>query len=430
MSTKKLSSGSTRKYIAFFAIVIAVIAILVSYYFVYQPVTIKRQLVIYHLWTAGGEKEAISYLVNGFKEKYSDIELIENPTPRPYEPVVLAALSSDNPPDAFMWWTGNYLISLAKDGLLTPLDDMWYKYGYDKEIVEQLQPWVKYNGKIYGIPLTMHSMWLFYNKKVFDKYGLTPPKTWDELIEVCDKLKENGVWPIVTGGKDVWPVEALFSGLISSMYGSDIMLGLAQGKVKWTDEKVLNAFERFIKLKDYLHPSSYTLTWAQAADVLARGEAAMYYMGDWLHGYLKNIGLKPLEDYDFIPFPKGDPSAPSVVLLVSDVFVIPKNAKHIEEAKLWAAFIASAEAQEGFVKYKGCLSPNKDTPLTAYDDLQKKIYENIVNADQASLRLRFLLDHKIYSELAPRLVQMLQNPEKYKELAQEMDKITEEILGK
>ena len=122
MSTKKLSSGSTRKYIAFFAIIIAVIAILVSYYFVYQPVTIKRQLVIYHLWTAGGEKEAISYLVNGFKEKYSDIELIENPTPRPYEPVVLAALSSDNPPDAFMWWTGNYLISLAKDGLLTPLD--------------------------------------------------------------------------------------------------------------------------------------------------------------------------------------------------------------------------------------------------------------------------------------------------------------------
>ena len=37
---------------------------------------------------------------------------------------------------------------------------------------------------------------MYYNKAIFDKYGLEVPTTYDEYVQVCDTLKENGVTPV------------------------------------------------------------------------------------------------------------------------------------------------------------------------------------------------------------------------------------------
>jgi multiple sugar transport system substrate-binding protein len=51
-------------------------------------------------------------------------------------------------------------------------------------------PWssVHSGDGIYGLPMDSGPMALFYNKTVFDKYGLTVPKTWDEYLETARKL--------------------------------------------------------------------------------------------------------------------------------------------------------------------------------------------------------------------------------------------------
>jgi len=41
----------------------------------------------------------------------------------------------------------------------------------------------------------VHCYW-FYNKEMFDKAGVQPPKTWPEWIDVCEKLKQSGTTPI------------------------------------------------------------------------------------------------------------------------------------------------------------------------------------------------------------------------------------------
>lgn len=45
-------------------------------------------------------------------------------------------------------------------------------------------PWssVSIDGGLYGLPQDSGPMALFYNKNVFDRFGLQPPKTWDEYI--------------------------------------------------------------------------------------------------------------------------------------------------------------------------------------------------------------------------------------------------------
>ena len=46
------------------------------------------------------------------------------------------------------------------------------------------------DGKMYTMPLSKSTEVLYYNKTFFDENGLTVPTTWDEMEELCAKIKE------------------------------------------------------------------------------------------------------------------------------------------------------------------------------------------------------------------------------------------------
>ena len=46
------------------------------------------------------------------------------------------------------------------------------------------------DGKMYTLPLSKSTEVLYYNKTFFEANGLTPPKTWEEMEELCKKIKE------------------------------------------------------------------------------------------------------------------------------------------------------------------------------------------------------------------------------------------------
>jgi len=62
---------------------------------------------------------------------------------------------------------------------------------YDAYVPGVLDP-VTYKGKLYGLPLELTNWCLYLNKKVFKDVGLDPekdyPKTWEEMVEVSDKI--------------------------------------------------------------------------------------------------------------------------------------------------------------------------------------------------------------------------------------------------
>ncbi|MCX5400701.1 ABC transporter substrate-binding protein [Streptomyces sp. NBC_00102] len=64
-------------------------------------------------------------------------------------------------------------------------------YGADK-LADSYSPgpWnsVATGGGVYGLPMDSGPMALFYNKKVFDKYKIAVPTTWDEYVEAARTL--------------------------------------------------------------------------------------------------------------------------------------------------------------------------------------------------------------------------------------------------
>lgn len=62
--------------------------------------------------------------------------------------------------------------------------------------------------KMYTLPWAKSTEMIFYNKDFFDEHGLTPPATWDEMEELCKKIKAidttNGHVPFGYDSEDNW----------------------------------------------------------------------------------------------------------------------------------------------------------------------------------------------------------------------------------
>src|SRR6516225_5031151 len=102
--------------------------------------------------------------------------------------------------DAWFNWGGS-LAAPYEDGghalELTP--QLQAVYGVDKNIVPAALELARHNGKLYGVPIWVRPMTIFYKKSIFDKYGLTAPTTFDELEKVCETLKSKGIIPVAVG---------------------------------------------------------------------------------------------------------------------------------------------------------------------------------------------------------------------------------------
>ena len=88
---------------------------------------------------------------------------------------------------------------------------------------------------------------MYYNKAIFDKYGLEVPTTYDEYVQVCDTLKENGVTPVALASTadDAWLVSQYIQQLSDGIKGEDLFNSLKDGTGKWNDEGMVEAGKLF-----------------------------------------------------------------------------------------------------------------------------------------------------------------------------------------
>lgn len=145
-------------------------------------------------------------------------------------------------------------------------------------------------GKKYGFPINTNGgpLPIYYNKKYFDKLGVSAPKTVTEFYALCDKIKADGVEPIVFGGKDKWPTEFFFryrqyNGMLEQY--PEWALAHANGDIK-SSVFFKKEFEMasLMATKGYIGKASLTLTWPQSVPYFIDGKAAMLPQGPWVVG--------------------------------------------------------------------------------------------------------------------------------------------------
>ncbi|WP_285556425.1 ABC transporter substrate-binding protein [Actinoplanes regularis] len=102
-------------------------------------------------------------------------------------------------------------------------------------------PWssVHAGDKIYGLPMDSGPMALFYNKEVFDKYGIAIPKTWEEYAAAAAKLHQANpkAWITSDSGDAGFTTSMIWQagGRPYKVDGTTVSINFADpGTQKWT----------------------------------------------------------------------------------------------------------------------------------------------------------------------------------------------------
>jgi len=134
--------------------------------------------------------------IQEFEKMYPNVKITRVTYPsKKISEVILTAFAASKGPDIFNMEIQNeypYIVN----GRVAPIDlealDLKSFEELKKEYVEGALDPVTYDGEIYGLPLELTNWAVFVNKKYFREVGLDPdkdyPKTWEEMMEVSEKL--------------------------------------------------------------------------------------------------------------------------------------------------------------------------------------------------------------------------------------------------
>ncbi|MDQ3590698.1 MAG: ABC transporter substrate-binding protein [Actinomycetota bacterium] len=275
--------------------------------------------------TTADERELIEIQVNRFQEqhpKYTlEREAIDNDSLRQ---VIKTRLQSDEPPDVFSYDTGpGFGGVLAEAGLLLPLEDAYKQNGWD--IYEWAKQRATYNGKVYGVPVQVEEIVVYYNKDLVTE----EPQTVGELSQIADELKGRGKIPFAFGDQEQWPAGHIFSIGVSNVLGREGLDNILYGDGRWDIPEVVDVVD--LLFRDFVESGYYpdgvnALTYDDTNALFYSGQAAMCPTGTWLVSTI----VDSVRDFEvgFFPFPAIDGSGISPPAGVGGGLFVANNAKN------------------------------------------------------------------------------------------------------
>ncbi|PWE53289.1 sugar ABC transporter substrate-binding protein [Metarhizobium album] len=306
-------------------------------------------------------KKAMEELIADFQKANPDVTVKWNNFDHEgYKSAIRNFLTADAP-DVVAWYAGNRMAPFVKAGLFEDVTDVWTANGLDEQL-KSSAPSMTIDGKKWGMPYTYYQWGIYYRKDIFAEQGITPPKTWAELLAASEKLKAAGVTPFTIGTKALWPTAGWFDYLDLRVNGYEFHMDLTAGKIPYTDPRVKTVFEKWGELvkADYFIANHAAIDWQDAVPQLVQGKAAMYLMGNFAVATFKDGGLKE-EQIGFLQFPEITPGIPVAEEAPTDTFHIPSGAKNKEDAKKFLAYLASPAVQAKMNATLGQLPVNNTT---------------------------------------------------------------------
>jgi multiple sugar transport system substrate-binding protein len=287
-----------------------------------------------------------------------------------------------SPDDAFTWFAGYRMQYYAGKGLLTPIDDVWDKIG--SNFSEGLaKASTGPDGKKYFVPNYNYPWGFFYRKSFWAAKGYEVPKTFDDLIALCTKMKADGIIPIAFGDKDGWPAMGTFDYLNMRLNGYQFHMDLCAHKEAWDQKKVQDVFDNWKQLLPFQDPNSLGMTWQEAAITMGQQKSGMYLLGSFVTQQYTDKAI--LDDVDFFPFPEMAMEGQDAVEAPIDGLLLSKKGGSNQAAKDMLAFLGTPEGQEAYFSVDTSnLMTAKGADTSSYSALNKKCADIIGGAKSIS----------------------------------------------
>ena len=320
------------------------------------------------------KREAIGFmtdLVAQFNSSQSDVR-VEIDTSGP--DVISASFVRGNPPDLIL---GNYNYEIARfvqRCTLTDLSDTDAAASVRDDLQPLMDQYGSCEGRTSALPYSVMAASVIYNKEIFDAQGLEVPQTWDELIAVCDQLKDAGIDPFYATFKDDWTVgqgwyDYSIGGSVDTIEFFDAMAD--EGAAVGPDSPVsfekdfAEPMDQMMQLaNDYTNEDAESRGYGDGNLAFSKGAAAMYMQGPWAFSEIAKTA--PDLELGTFPLPMTDDPADLGVRVNMDLgAMIPEGSNHQEAAREFLEYLYLPEnieaynaSQLGFTPTKGAPAPD------------------------------------------------------------------------
>lgn len=304
-------------------------------------------------------KAALTKVVEGYTKSKVTLNTIAIETFRAQLPTYL---NSGNPPDVLTWYAGSVARDYASKGFLLDVSSLWTGSGPCAGFSPALKDLSTADGKQIFVPTNYYWWAVFYRKSAFQEWGVQPPTTWDEFIQVCKTIKSKGVAPLTMGtGSTPWMASGWFDYLDLRINGADFHRQLLAGQHSFDSPEVKAVMDHYRQLVEYIDPKGRSYSWQDAVTPLASKKAGMYLVGAFLTTALP---ADAVDDLDFFRVPIIDPKVPLAEEAPTDGYFASAKSRNPDGAKELLAYLASPQAQQQFIQ----LSKSSNLPTSPQVD--------------------------------------------------------------
>lgn len=320
--------------------------------------------------------ELMTEVVNDFNaanEGKISVALETSPWDKMHDKLAVS-MGSGQAPCVFGYAT-RWISEFAGLDQLAPLDDMLKGEFKDGFITKLLDAGIL-DGTTYGIPVAASARLLFYNKDLFAKAGLEPPKTWDELknagIKTANPPNNYGLGVPASGIE----VDTFFDYFLWNN-GGDILN--ADGKSMLSEPKAVEALQYLVDLVNDggSQPKPNGFTREQIIEMFKGGQVSMYPTGPWMNAMI--AADAPNLEYGFVPFPVNG-STQQATVSVTDSMGISAACANKAEAWQFIEFMYQDKYRQKFDETEGMLPERKAVAASAF--YSEPMYKPFVDALQ------------------------------------------------
>ncbi|MNZ75929.1 Multiple sugar-binding protein precursor [compost metagenome] len=298
--------------------------------------------------------------------------------------VLQTKLAVDETPDLIQFNLASATTDLNLERNFEILDnESWVSRLLNKEVLSAY-------GHVYSFHVSQDTgmQGVVYNKDIFEELGLSIPQSFEEFLEVCEKIKASGITPVFMPYKDnwaanIWPAAAFAD--YAAKNDPTLFDDLNANRKKWTD---IPEFAAILQQQYEVYKKGYTNTdilsdsYDMAVGKFLNREVAMMFMGDWL---IENVTEKdPNVHLGLFAIPSAEGAYLGGSPLGGQLF-IPKKAKHMAEAKQFLEFLASKEIAQRIVTNQGYVSNFSDVTTPELPEYKQEIVDNYITPQKVVL---------------------------------------------
>ena len=267
------------------------------------PKSLKNPKITLMSWYDPGSEDsttAFYWAIKKYEELYGKgtTELVLTSSADGYKEKLVARMAGGDTPECMEVKT-EWMPSFASEKIVQPIDGI---IDYTKLHYQGLITATSSNGKHYvAVPNGMWSTVIWYNKTLFNKWGVKTPAeyydenawTWDNFEKAACEMTGNGVWGYATQNADTL-VRSQPTGFVSKDKNGKMY-------ISWNSPEVMNALQ---KTYDMIYKDKcWNPDLSYFATNFKKGKVAM---SSGVIGFIQNYCGGMTDEIDCVPLPKPD----------------------------------------------------------------------------------------------------------------------------